>query len=252
MKNKTKLITIIILIVLSIIFICASLIMLFTGKKQNNDSKDNKEIKKEIHYNGIFDKEGAIIATYLYNGRLIYSFNIGIYVDEGETDLKDNEATIKLAEGDISFKYNYDGIKVSSTIEDFKNGQYSYKEEYTLDNYYKDHYGDSKYLNDPISGIYKNESNKIQILKKSAYIIIVYIESNGSLDEYELALTSENEYHIAFSSLNITIKVDGKTIYVDMNTPNPDDSKYTGTYTKIKDLKLESMMESTLTGKIVE
>lgn len=206
--------------------------------------------KGEIRYNGIYELDNAKIKTYLKDDIIYYAVKNETIENNGSNDLNKKKNIIKIdaLSDDAKLTFKNDKVVIKTSNEYFKSGDYEYSKPYSNEEFYNDFYGDKKYANSEINGVYVNGDVKVYVYQKRDKTIRLfyakdYKTKEGACD-FEIDLDENGVYHLDFfeSVLDITFEDNTMTIYAE--TEDEDLAILDGTYKKDSDLKLDDIIKN--------
>ena len=250
-KKKTPIVPISILVLFIVVI---AFVALKFGNFNNNTSGENNnsgidESFNEINWNGVYENERGIIYIYKLNDEEI-SFNAqidGTYY-QGTADIKGN-----IAEGEIfntyTFKLNGVNLEFSSDDTDVKSGVFVKTKNYTKEDYYKENYGDPKYLETVFNGVFEKDGTTISIYQTNEDTVSMRILSGMSLYGRNLSINGnelvyENEVFGEISKINITVTENELNIVSSSTDEDSLLNKVSGTYPKTKNYTLDDVLNN--------
>jgi hypothetical protein len=260
-KNNTTL-----LIILALVLVIGVLCFLFFAtdifkSKDKENKKENTEDnvvltpqeKKETYkdYTGIYQNGNSLLKLYyLEQGdfSLIYydlvnesknsEFSSYFEVNQivGGT-IKD-----KIFDSTANLTFSDGTINVETNVEDFNNGKYTKKEDYTENAFYEDHYGDPTLLKNKYCGVYSLDDKKLLIYQMyESELTFVIVKNNQSEFSSSLSLENATEDTIegtifTLSDVDIVVKLTYTEDSVTFNINGDDYQNYVGTYKRVSDI----------------
>ena len=219
-KNKKNMLPIIIVAGVVIVALGVGLFFLLGNKSGDTNKGNSNETKTEVkqdfeELSGIYTHEDASIKIFAFkknpNGKytsntLEYSIDSDDYSRGGYFEIRNNKGESNIFDSVISVEIKDDGLYFSTNdafkedMPNFPEGLFKKTGEYTVEDYYKDNYGDPAYLNTQFNGIYKldgiemfmyqpeEKEVKVEVRGTTANTALLYginfeIKEDGSLVE---------------------------------------------------------------------
>ena len=224
------------------------------NKKDNEDNDTNKEPDtnnkvEEVVWNGVYESEQGTVYLYQLNDEeLSYSMLLDGSSISGTADIDGNTA-----EGEIfdtySFVLNGNNLDFTTTSEDVTADTFTKTKEYTTTDYFSDNFGDPKYLESDINGVFGDEAIVIKIYQQSedsAYITILkdYSIYGKGIDIVNGELVLEDEFFGDMEKINATIKDNQLVITASSTDSGSLLNEVSGTYTKTGSYTMEDIISN--------
>ncbi len=237
--------------------ICVILVLLFsltalmgcekdpTNKKENNNIPSTELTTKSSKYNGIYEQgKYKFYIISLADDKLEY-YITNEYDDKlcGRLEYKDDMAIYEEFDEILKIKLDGDNILVESkNVGEFPDGLYKRKGNYTINEFYENIYGLSKYFNSKISGKYTNGENIIYVYQPISKYVEFYAKANRANVSCEAKYEAGKDLICKLFETTYTIKLgEDKLTYI----IDSDDEKenYKGEFVKTGELSREEIMD---------
>ena len=259
-RNKTGLYIIIFAIILLII---GGLYVFFgtdllKGKEKDpeesekGDNKDDDKDKTANSYtedkNGVYESGNSVLKLYGNSKGKVYiqidTDSIGI---EDIYKYKNGKLEKDFGESDVVINFIEDGVELTSHYEGLETGIFSKKSGYTIEEFYKDMYGDPELLKTKYNGVYQLNNN-------TTLYMMQYKEDEVDVDVSAVSMGSYKGFNTYFviqedgtlkESLIFDDDVEEKFITMGENEvklelkDEEDQEVFGGTYTKKSDVTVE-------------
>ena len=254
MKNKI-IIKIISLVILIIFIIVLALLLINNSSKNSNNKKnpvnneenehiinlENTECTEKINWNGVFKNNNSTLKLYQKSEtELNFEGEINNnYIYGTATNINKNKTIF--TNDEVTYTFIICKDEVFLTTPNIKDMKLTRNSDYTNTDYYKEHFGDPKYLDSIFNGIFKNDKYTIKLYQKSDtevsltitgdfyYNAIIKIENNQidyeeTLDGYTQKIKININDNIM--SLEMSDTYPGNTLH-QINGTYPKESNYT-------------------------
>lgn len=266
MKNR-KIIKIVFLVIFAIFIIVLALFLINNSAKKNNNKKnpinneenehiinlENTECTEKISWNGIFKNNNSTLKLYQksetelnFEGEINNNYLYGT-----ATNINKNKAIF--TNDDVSYTFIICKDEVFLTTSNIKDMKLIRSSDYTNTDYYKEHFGEPKYLNSTFNGIFKNDKYTIKLYQKSDteasltitgdfyYNAIIKIENNQI--DYEETIDGYTQ--------KIKININDNIMLLEMSDTYPSNTldQVNGTYTKESNYTIDQIILNNYNSK---
>ena len=203
--------------------------------------------KGEIYYNGIYELDNTQIRTYLKDSTIYYKVENETLDTYGNAELNKEKNVVKLdsISDDAKLTFKNDKISIKTSNEYLESKDYKYTKPYSKEEFYNDFYGDKKYLNSKINGIYEKDDIKIYVYQNRDEAIRIYFDLNEGTNDFEVNLTEDKTYQLDFfdTIFNISFAENTMTMDVQVSEDYEEYDVLNGTYEKTSALNLDKILE---------
>ena len=236
MKKRIALIT----FIFGIILIGIGFIL---NNKENNNNIDNPPIEEKNSYTGIYQLDNTIIKIYQYDDNKLYYWittessntsNIGIIEKDHATGHNfENTYTFSLVDKNLKMDINGTSTEIYQRISD-------YSKEY----FYSDKYGEAIYINSKYNGDYSFDDNKIYVYQKNNSEVRIYMVFGSDSIDLNYEIKEDGSLYAEILNDKVTVTFNGNNMIYDSISVNSPAYKYKGTYTKVKTLTIDDIINN--------
>ncbi len=199
--------------------------------------------KGEINYQGVYELGETKIKTYLKDDNIYYNVENDTLDTTGSSEIKENIFKPDSLSEDATITFKNNKISVKTSNEYLESGDYKYTKPYTNEEFYNDFYGDKKYLDSEINGVYIKDDIKIYVYQKNEEAIRIFFELNDATSDFEINLDEEGNYYLAFFETVFNITFEDNTMIINIEAEDDQYQVVDGTYEKASDLKLDDIIK---------
>lgn len=246
-RRKNRLV---ILLVVSLVFCGIIGLLLFLTQEKK---EEKKEEQKESIWSGVYKNGGDYVKVYQISEDKLY-FDIITERSRAYTTatIKGNKAEAKIY-ATYTLELNDNKLKVSSTDEYMLNATYTRKGNYTIEDIYKDNFGDPDYLNTDINGIfyYERINSTISIYQISENKAHFKITDGTNIYENDVTVVDGKIDHLeelANDSTTIKIEFNEEGLNIKIRTTNRGNfiSRLSGDYIKTDSITMDDLLSERL------
>lgn len=252
-KNKRKKFWILLLIIVVAVVVG---VFLYLNRDSNNDSdgddnlveNPNDEGSNKILWNGIYENgEDVVYVFQLSENEISFDANINQGYISGTAKIKGNVATGEIFET-YTLELKNGKLVFSSSDSEIESATYTRVKDYSKDDYYKNNYGDPKYLESEFNGVFEKDSTTITIYQlEEDRVEMVIVDGisyySTALEIKDDQLFHESEFFGEFSKINAYME-DGKLNITASSTDKSDVlNRISGVYSKVKDYTMDDIMK---------
>ena len=221
------------------------------NKQQEQKEEEKKEEKKEKEKQSE-QSTSSISGKYEHDGESIFLFEksskvVMLEYENGDIALDVTDEGLKYGSFDEECRITINGDEItikSNNMDGLTSGVYKKTKEYTKEDYFDKHIGNSEYINSKYNVQYKNGSKTVDIfqLDKNEVRVNLVSQDNDGYIGYEHDFTIQTDGSLKEDNSS-TITIDGDTIMVSL-ADREYSSKFDGTYKKSKDLTIDYILEN--------
>lgn len=198
----------------------------------------------KIDYNAIYKLGDAKIKLYLKGENVYYKIDSDDINVSGNAELKNNKIVLDMVSENTTAKFKEGKIELKTDYEYLKGGNYKNVGAYTKEEFYNDFYGDIKYLNSEINGIYLKDDIKMYVYELNQDAIRLVYDFDDMGHDLEISKTDDGDYNLEFFEDTYTIKFTSNDMIIDLKTEEEAKKKISGTYKKDANLDLDTIIDN--------
>lgn len=253
-KNKGRKFWILLLIIVVAVVVG---VLFYLNRDFNNDSdgddnlveNPNDEGNNKILWNGIYENGEDVVYVYqLSENEISFDANINEGYISGTAKIKGNVASGEIFET-YTLELKNKKLVFSSSDSEIESAVYTRVKDYSKDDYYKNNYGDPKYLESEFNGVFEKDSTTITIYQlEEDRVEMVIVDGisyySTALEIKDDQLFHESEFFDEISKINAYIE-DGKLNLTSSSTDKSDVlNRISGVYSKVKDYTMDDIINN--------
>ena len=213
----------------------------FIEEKKEEQPKQKGVVKTE--YSGVYRNGDATIKIYQRKDNSISFYLDGIENSVSfEGKINNNIVEKSIFDDNYKIAFNNNSLTFETSDENATSGTYNKISDYTMRDYYNDNYGDENYINTRYNGEFKQGDIIARLYQKDENIVRVSIYKGLNFHDLEYDIKEDgnlftdsfdSKYEIEFNDDSFTFK----------ETSNDESKPFDGTYTKVKSLTMEEILE---------
>ncbi len=248
-SNPAGLIAVLVGVVILVVILIVVFGLLF---KKDNKEDGNKDPKKDpisekidVKYNennGVYEKEGMKLNIFFFDEKEAY-FEVASNTNSvhGVAEMKDGKLVYELATTNYTFEFKDKKATLTSSAKEF-DGEYKRTGDYSGSDFFTQHYGDEKYL-DNYNGEYKDGEKIIRMYQIDASSVRVQFKYEINNSDLVFEIKDENTLYLKFFDDEMTLKLNGDKLEATKKGKNVD-LPLEGNYSKTKKLNMKDIFEN--------
>lgn len=240
--NKTNKIIFSLLIIVGLIFVGFGVYKGFIEEKPKEEQPKQEEVIKKV-YSGVYQNGDAIIKFYQKkDDSVLFNLDKAEYSVTFDGKITNNIVENSILENTYKVTFNDNTLTLETNDTNLTNATYNKISDYTINNYYSDNYGNESFLNSKYNGEFKQGDITAYLYQKDEKTVRVSISKGFNSQDLEYEIKDDNHLYTEMFEKKYEIEFKDNT-FTFKETSTEKNKVFDGTYTKVKTLTMEEIIE---------